>query len=101
MNYQKRSLEQELLSKLDAFGVSEGRKQEMLKEYAKEANAPSNNELPNWIFKVGINHKGERSYEVNGAFMYLKPEEMNEYRATIVEAMYEAEKLYRSTHGEI
>lgn len=60
----------------------------------------TSNLLPNWVFKVGYNHKGELNYEVNGAFMYLSSEEIDKFRATIVEAIYQAEKFYRSTHPD-
>lgn len=63
-------------------------------------NKSGDNLLPNWIFKVGYNHKGELNYEVNGAFLYLKPQEMKEFRATIIEAIYESEKFYRETHPD-
>lgn len=38
--------------------------------------------------------------KVNGAFIYLTPEEMNQYRSAITEAIYEAEKFYRQNRPE-
>ncbi len=95
------STEMQLISKILDFYNDDNREfsifqcEEWVKDYARRANAPVDM-LPNWIFKVGVDHKGEINYEVNGAFMYLSKEEMTKYREMILEAIMEAEKFYRS-----
>lgn len=47
------------------------------------------------LFCVGLDVTGRFTFSVNGAFMYLKPEEMNDFRQALVEAIGEAERFYQ------
>lgn len=52
------------------------------------------------LFVVGPEENGKFNYQVNGAFMYLTEEEMNQFRLAVVEAIGEAEGFWSSTHKD-
>lgn len=53
------------------------------------------------LFIVGPEEDGKFNYQVNGAFMYFKEEEMNQFRSAVAEAIGVAEAFWSSTNKDI